>query len=151
MPADESDLDRVQEALSADALGGPAGVLQAGDQTVRPPIPAVPATEEMKLISALVDHEDADELRRLLVEAGAVQIVLSEASLYTKTPHTEMLRGQRRVVEFEPRLRLEVTVAEPDVQRVVQAIQRIAGAGTYLQVIDARLPEAVGGSRTPRT
>jgi hypothetical protein len=32
---------------------------------------------------------------------------------------------------------------------VVQAIQRIAGAGTYVQVIDARLPEAVGGSQTP--
>ena len=151
LPADESHLDQVQEALSAYALGRPAGVRQAADQAVRPPTQAVPATGEMKLISALVDHEDADVLRCLLVESGAVQIVLSEASLYTKTPHTEMFRGQRRVVEFEPRLRLEVTAAESDVPRVVQAIQGIAGAGTYLQVIDARLPAAVGGSQTPRT
>jgi hypothetical protein len=62
-----------------------------------------------------------------------------------------MFRGQRRVVEFEPRLRLEVAAAESDVPRVVQAIQRIPGVGAYLQVIDAHLPEAVGGSQTPRT
>ena len=150
-PADESDLDQVQEALSAYALDRPAGVMQAAEDAVRPPIPAVPATGEMKLITALVDHEDADELRRLLVGAGAVQIVLSEASLYTNASRTEMFRGQPRLVEFEPRLRLEVSAAESDVPRVVQAIKRIAGAGAYLQVIDARLPEAVGGSPTPRT
>ena len=141
-PADESNLDQVQEALSAYALGRPAGVMQAAGQAVRPLIPAVPATGETKLISALVDHEDADELRRLLVEAGAVQVVLSEASLYTQAPRTEMFRGQRRVVEFEPRLRLEVTAAESDAPRVIQAIKQIAGAATSLQVIDTRLPEA---------
>ena len=125
--------------------------MQAAEDAAPPPIPAIPATGEMKLITALVDHEDADELRRLLVGAGAVQIVLSEASLYTNASRTEMFRGQPRLVEFEPRLRLEVSAAESDVPRVVQAIKRIAGAAAYLQVIDAHLPEAVGGSPTPRT
>jgi len=142
LPADENNLDQVQEALSAYALGRPAGVMQPADHAAGPVTPTVPATGQMKLISALVDHEDADELRRLLVEAGAVQIVLSEASLYTQASRTEVFRGQRRVVEFEPRLRLEVTATESDVPRVVQAIQRIPGAGPYLQVIDARLPAA---------
>ena len=151
LPADESDLDQAQEALSAYALGRPASVMQDAGRAVGPLMPAVPAGGEMTLISALVDHEDADELRRLLVEAGAVQIVLSEASLFTQAPHTEVFRGQRRVVEFEPRLRVEVTAAESDVARVVRAIQRIPGAGTSVQVIDARLPEAAGASRTPRT
>ena len=150
-PADENDLDQVQEGLSAYALGRPAGVLQAAGRAACPLTPAVPATGAMKLITALVDHEDADELRRLLLGAGASQIVLSEASLFTQAPRTEVFRGQRRVVEFEPRLRLEVTAAESDVTRVVQAIQRIAGPGTYLQVIDARLPQAIAGSQTPRT
>jgi hypothetical protein len=59
--------------------------------------------------------------------------------------------GQPRLVEFEPRLRLEVSAAGSDVPRVVQAIKRIAGAGAYLQVIDSHLPKAVGGSPTPRT
>ena len=55
------------------------------------------------------------------------------------------------MVEFDPRLRLEVTAKESDVQRVVQAIQRIPGASTYLQVIDARLTETMAGGRAPRT
>jgi ammonium transporter, Amt family len=150
LPAYESDLDQVQEALSAYAIGRPAGVMQPADGTARPVMPTVPATGEMKLIRTLVDHEDADELRAVLVEAGAVQIVLSEASLYTQASRTEMFRGQRRVVEFDPRLRLEVTAEESDVQRVVQAIERVPGVSTYLQVIDARLTEAVGRGRPPR-
>jgi hypothetical protein len=55
------------------------------------------------------------------------------------------------MVEVEPRLRLEVTAAESDVQRVLHAIQRIPGASTYLQVIDACLIKTVGGERAPRT
>jgi nitrogen regulatory protein PII len=94
----------------------------------------------------LVDHEDLDELRATVVEAGAVQIVLSEASLYTPEPRTEVFRGQRREIAFDPRLRLEVTVPESDVQRVVQAIQQIAGISTYPQVTDASLAPAVGDS-----
>jgi nitrogen regulatory protein PII len=90
-------------------------------------------------------------VRAILVEAGAIQIVLSEASLYTRAPRTEVFRGQRGMVEFEPRVRLEVTAAESDVPRVLHAIRRIPGAGTYLQVTDARLTEAIGGERTPRT
>jgi ammonium transporter, Amt family len=91
----------------------------------------------MKLVRAHVDHEDADELRAMLVEAGALSIVLSEASLYTPTPRTEVFRGQRRVVEFDSRLRVEVIAAESDVERVVQTIRRLPGVGPYLQVIDA--------------
>jgi nitrogen regulatory protein PII len=101
----------------------------------------------MKLVRALVDHENLDELRATLVEAGAVQIVLSEASLYIHPPRTEVFRGQRRKIAFDPRLRLEVTVAESDVQRAVQAMQRVPGASTYLQVIDASLATTVGAER----
>ena len=136
LPADESDLDRRQEALSAYALGRPASVMQPADDAARPPMPAARAGEQMKLIRTLVDHEDADELRAALVDAGAVSIVLSEASLYTGTSRTEVFRGQRRKVEFDARLRLEVLAAAPDVPSVVRAIRRIPGTGTYLQVLD---------------
>jgi len=151
MPADENDLDQRQEALSAYVLGRPAAVMQPAGDTVGPSMPMAPAGGEMKLIRALVDHEDVDELRAILVEAGAIQIVLSEASLYTCAPRTEVFRGQRGMVEFEPRVRLEVTAAESEVPRVLHAMQQIPGASTYLQVIDARLTEATGGERTPRT
>jgi ammonium transporter, Amt family len=147
LPAEENDLDRVQEGMSAYALGRPAVVMQPTDgEAGRPATAMAPPDAKMKLIRAIVDHEDIDQLRAVLVEAGAVQIVLSEASLYTRTSRTEVFRGQRRIVEFDPRLRLEVTAAEPDVQRVVQAIERIPGAATFLQVIDASLTAAVGSA-----
>jgi hypothetical protein len=64
--------------------------------------------------------------------------------LYTRAPRTEVFRGQRRTIAFDPRLRLEVTAPESDVHRVVQAIEQIPGVSTYLQVIDASLAAAVG-------
>ena len=71
------------------------------------------------------------------MRAGAVSVVLSEASVYTGTQRTEVFQGQPRRVDFGARLRLEVLAAESDAQRVVEAIRRIPGASTYLQVIDA--------------
>lgn len=145
LPAYEDNLDQRQEAMSAYAFGRPAGVMHPAGGAVRHPVPVTWADTRMKLIRALVDHEDADELRAMLVEAGALSIVLSEASLYTPTPRTEVFRGQRRVVEFDARLRVEVIAAEPDVQRVVQTIRGIPGAGPYMQVIDAScFTQAVG-------
>jgi Amt family ammonium transporter len=137
LPAYENDLDQRQEAMSAYALSRPAGVMQPADDPARTPMPVARASGQMKLIRALVDQEDADEIRTILVEAGAVSIVLSEASLYTGTSRTEVFRGQHRKVEFDARLQLEVLAAESDLQRVVEAIRRIPGASTYLQVTDA--------------
>src|ERR1700746_1934309 len=94
-----------------------AGCNPVNHDTARPG--TAPVGGEMKLIRALVDHKDLDELRTAIVEAGAVQIVLSEASLYTSAPRTEVFRGQRREVAFDPRLRLEVTVQKSDVQRMI--------------------------------
>jgi len=97
----------------------------------------------MKLIRVLVDHPDADELRSVLLEAGAASIVLSEASSYTTKPHTEVIRGQSRMVEFEPRVRLEVMAEERDVTRIVDAIRRTPWVSSYLQVLDADFIEPV--------
>ena len=138
-PEDESELDIRQEAISAYALSRPASVIAATDRTLRTPAQTVPADGELKLITALVDYDDADELRVALVEAGAVQIVLSEASLYTKASRMEMFRGQRREVAFDPRLRVDVTTEASNVQHVAQALQRAPGASTYLQVIDTQV------------
>lgn len=137
LPEDESELDIRQEAISAYALTTPASVVEATEQVLSAAARTVPPDGELKLITALVDNDDADELRVALVEAGAAQIVLSEASLYTQASRTEMFRGQRRVVEFDPRLRVEVTTDESNVQRVAQALRGIPGATTYLQIVNA--------------
>jgi hypothetical protein len=85
LPADENDLDRTQEGLSAYAFGRQAsGLLPVDDDTGGPTMPTAPAGAQMKLVRAVVDHEDLDELRATLVKAGAVQIVVSEASLWSR-------------------------------------------------------------------
>jgi hypothetical protein len=55
------------------------------------------------------------------------------------------------MIEFEPRLLLEVTAPESDVQRVTQAIQQVPDASTYLQVIDAQVTGAVRRQRARKT
>jgi ammonium transporter len=152
LPLDENNLDRVQEALSAYPLDRSTAIVgPTRDGTVGGMLPMGPGSREMKLIRALVDHQDLDELRATFDEVGVVQIVLSEASVYTRAPRTEVFRGQRQMIDFEPRLLLEVTAPEPDVQRVTQAIQQIPGANTYLQVIDAQGTAAVEGEGTRKT
>jgi ammonium transporter, Amt family len=140
-PEDESQLDIRQEALSAYAVSTPATVVSDADTALQAPVLKVPADGELKLITALVDYDDVDELRVALVEAGSVQIVLSEASLYMQAPRTEILRGQGREVAFDPRLRVEVTTEETNVRRVAQALHRLIGASTYLQVVNAQVSE----------
>ena len=68
--------------------------------------------------------------------------MLSDASLYTVPTRTEVTRGQRRTVKVAPRLRLEVIARRHYVPRIVQAIERIPGASTYLQIIDAQIIDA---------
>jgi nitrogen regulatory protein PII len=140
-PTDEDCLDATQQAISAYALDEVTGAMQraAPSPTTTQPGQA----GRMKLIRVLVDRPDADELRSALVDAGAASIVLSEASAYTTNPRTEVVRGQSRMVEFDPRLRLEVIAKERNVTRVVDAIRRMSGVSSYLQVLDADFIEPV--------
>ena len=143
-PTDEDCLDTAQQAISAYALDEATGAMQRSA-----PVRPLPTTTQpgqagrMKLIRVLVDRPDVDALRSALVDAGAASIVLSEASAYTTNPRTEVVRGQSRMVEFDPRLRLEVIAEERDVARVVDAIRRMPGVSSYLQVLDANFIEPV--------
>jgi Amt family ammonium transporter len=136
-PSDEDCLDTTQQAISAYALDLATGGMERAAQVGTAPAMAQPGQARLRLIRVLVKHPDVDELRRALLEAGAVSIVLSEASSYTSDPRTEVVRGQPRMVEFDPRLRLEVIAEEPNVTRVVEAIRRMRGVSSYLQVLDA--------------
>ena len=133
-PADEDDLDLSQQAMSAYAFDRGAGVTQA-----TAPEPAAAESGEIRLITAIVDHDDADELRLALLQAGASSIVLSEASVYGANTRTEVISGHRRAVEFAPRLRLEVLVAEQNVARIAEAIDALPGASQYVQVGQVRM------------
>lgn len=106
-------------------------------------LPAATGNGDMRLVTALVDHDDPDELREALIQAGASSLVLSEASVYGVNPRTEVIRGHRRTVEFAPRLRLEVLVDEPSVPHVVDAPQALPGASQYVHSARSRLAATV--------
>ena len=136
---DESNLDRVQEGMSAYALDGVAGLSQSAANLASPPMPPAPILNgDMRLVTALVDPEDPRELRDLLVRAGAASIVLSDASAYANDGRTESIRGNRRQIEFTPMLRLDVLVDHAAVEQVVDAIHSLPGASKYAQVSQAR-------------
>jgi Amt family ammonium transporter len=144
-PTHEDDLDLRQQAMSAYAVGRVAAVMQPAHQPPAAPRPKGGADEQMKLVTALVDHEDADELRDVLVRAGAASIVLSDASVYAEEPRTETIRGHRREVQLAPRLRVEVLVPTPSVEAVADIVRRLSRASSYVQVTEIRL----GAAATP--
>ena len=146
--ADEDDLDLSQQAMTAYALDRVAAVMQPTRPPVPAALPAAAGNGDMRLVTALVDYDDADELREVLVQAGASSIVLSQASVYGANPRTEVMRGHRRSVEFAPVLRLEVLVNEQDVPRVVNAVHTLPGASQYVQVGETRLAAAAAAPPT---
>jgi ammonium transporter, Amt family len=136
---DEEDLDLAQQGMSAYAFGLVDGMMQPAYQQGSAPAPATTATGPIKLITALVAKDGAEQLHDVLVEAGAASIVVSDASLYAGSLRPEVFRGQRRGAAFAPTLRLEVLVEEADVGRVIQALQAIPDASRYIQVGDVQL------------
>jgi len=133
--------------MSAYALGRSEAVMQATHEKSAPAEATPVPTGEMKLVTALVDLEDADELRAVLIRAGAAAIVLSEASLYAGEARTAVIRGHRRSVEFAPRLRLEVLVESGNSESVIEALQHIHGASRYVQVGEVRLAATTAPAR----
>jgi ammonium transporter len=144
-PEDEDNLDAVQESSAAYALDVVASGQKRGSLNGATPAPALPAAADgrLSLVTALVEAPDPVELRRALTGAGALSIVLSQASLYTGEVRTEVVRGHHIEVDFHDRLRVEVTAAAADVPRVAAALDTFAdGAGAARVVTLATVPQA---------
>jgi ammonium transporter, Amt family len=142
-PEDEQDLDIRQQGMSAYAMDRVASVMQPAYQPDLLAIRTTVTSGLMKLVTAIIDQDDTDELREALINAGAASIALSEASVYTGAGRKEMVRGHSRGVQFAPRLRLEVLIQESDVERVVAAIHHIPGTSRYVQIGEVRLASSV--------
>ena len=99
-----------------------------------------PADGRLSLVTALVDAPDPVELRRALTGAGALSIVLSQASLYTGEVRTEVVRGHHIEVDFHDRLRVEVTAAAADVPRVAAALDAFADGAGAARVVTLATP-----------
>ncbi|MBS0211687.1 MAG: P-II family nitrogen regulator [Proteobacteria bacterium] len=84
----------------------------------------------MKMIMAIIKPFKLDDVREALSEAGVNGITATEVKGFGRQKgHTELYRGAEYVVDFLPKIKLEVAVAEDQVDRVVEAIMHAAGTG----------------------
>jgi nitrogen regulatory protein P-II 1 len=84
----------------------------------------------MKKIEAIIKPFKLDEVKEALHEVGVSGITVTEAKGFGRQKgHTELYRGAEYVVDFLPKVKLEVVVEDSLSERVVEAIQNAAQTG----------------------
>ena len=84
----------------------------------------------MKLIEAIIKPFKLDEVKDALNEIGIEGITVSEVKGFGRQKgHTELYRGAEYVVDFIPKVKLEIAVADELVPKVVAAIEETAKTG----------------------
>ena len=84
----------------------------------------------MKLVVAIIKPFKLDDVREALAEVGVQGITVTEVKGFGRQKgHTELYRGAEYVVDFLPKIKLEVAVADDQLDRVLEAIQTSARTG----------------------
>jgi nitrogen regulatory protein P-II 2 len=84
----------------------------------------------MKLITAVVKPFRLDDVRNALAEVGVQGMTVTEVKGFGRQRgHTELYRGAEYVVDFLPKVKVEVAVTEDLADRVVEAIIEAAKTG----------------------
>jgi nitrogen regulatory protein P-II 1 len=84
----------------------------------------------MKLIEAIIKPFKLDEVKDALNEIGIEGITVSEVKGFGRQKgHTELYRGAEYVVDFIPKVKLEIAVSDELVAKVVSAIELTAKTG----------------------
>ena len=84
----------------------------------------------MKKIEAIIKPFKLDEVKEALQEVGVQGITVTEAKGFGRQKgHTELYRGAEYVVDFLPKVKVEIVVAEDRVEPAVEAIQKAARTG----------------------
>lgn len=84
----------------------------------------------MKLIQAIIKPFKLDDVREALTEIGVTGMTAIEVKGFGRQKgHTELYRGAEYVVDFLPKVKLEIVVKEEDVERAIETIQNAAHTG----------------------
>ena len=84
----------------------------------------------MKKIEAIIKPFKMDDVREALGEIGVTGMTVSEVKGFGRQKgHTELYRGAEYMVDFLPKVKLEIVIAKEDVERCVNAILETAQTG----------------------
>ena len=84
----------------------------------------------MKKVEAIVKPFKLDEVREALSELGVTGLTVTEVKGFGRQKgHTELYRGAEYVVDFLPKVKVEVIVADALVERAIEAVVRAARTG----------------------
>ena len=91
----------------------------------------------MKLITAVIKPFKLDEVREALSEVGIQGLTVTEVKGFGRQKgHTELYRGAEYVVDFLPKVKLEVAVDDDVTERAIEAIE---GAGKTGKIGDGKI------------
>jgi nitrogen regulatory protein P-II 1 len=84
----------------------------------------------MKLVTAVIKPHRLDDVKDALLATGVTGMTVSEVTGYGRQRgHSEVYRGAEYVVDFVPKIRLELLVDDDDVERVIDTIVAQADTG----------------------
>ena len=84
----------------------------------------------MKKIEAVIKPFKLDDVKDALSENGVKGLTVVEAKGFGRQKgHTELYRGAEYVVDFLPKVKIEVVVDDEQVERVIEAIQKATHTG----------------------
>ena len=84
----------------------------------------------MKLVTAVVKPFKLDDVREALSDIGMQGITVTEVKGFGRQKgHTELYRGAEYVVDFLPKVKIEVATTDDQIDQVIEAISKAANTG----------------------
>ena len=84
----------------------------------------------MKKIEAIIKPFKLDDVRSALSDIGVQGVTVSEVKGFGRQKgHTELYRGAEYVVDFLPKIKIEIAVAEEQLERVIETLRESANTG----------------------
>jgi nitrogen regulatory protein P-II 2 len=84
----------------------------------------------MKMITAIIKPFKLDEVREALSEIGIKGLTITEVKGYGRQKgHTELYRGAEYVIDFVPKVKLELAVSDEQCELVIETITKAANSG----------------------